>query len=46
MTVGYAFGDSFASIAPALVPSFVLAQTLGLAVGTELVLLIYRDAGP
>ena len=46
MTVGYAFGDSFASIAPALVPSFVLAQTLGLAVDIGLVLLLYPDVGP
>jgi len=45
VTVGRAFTDSFAGIAPASVPGFVLAQTLGLAVGTGLVLLLYPDAG-
>lgn len=45
VTVGRAFSDSFAGIAPASVPGFVLAQTLGLAVGTVLVLILYPDAG-
>jgi glycerol uptake facilitator-like aquaporin len=45
VTVGRALSDSFAGIAPASVPGFVVAQTLGLAVGTVLVLILYPDAG-
>ncbi|MFC4147882.1 MIP/aquaporin family protein [Micromonospora mangrovi] len=45
VTVGRAFTDTFAGIAPAAVPGFVVAQLVGLAVGTALLLALYPDAG-
>jgi glycerol uptake facilitator-like aquaporin len=45
VTVGRAFTDTFAGIAPASVPGFVAAQTIGLLVGTGLLLALYPDAG-
>ncbi|WP_244366218.1 aquaporin [Micromonospora echinofusca] len=45
VTVGRAFTDTFAGIAPASVPGFVLAQLVGLAVGVALLAVLYPDAG-
>ncbi|MCI4061136.1 aquaporin family protein [Micromonospora sp. R77] len=45
VTVGRAFTDTFAGIAPGSVPGFVAAQLVGLAVGTTLLLALYPDAG-
>ncbi|MBQ0906209.1 MIP/aquaporin family protein [Micromonospora sp. U21] len=45
VTIGRAFTDTFAGIAPASVPGFVLAQLIGLAVGIGLVAALYPDAG-
>jgi glycerol uptake facilitator-like aquaporin len=45
VTIGRAFTDTFAGIAPASVPGFVIAQLVGLAVGTGLLLALYPDAG-
>ncbi|TDB79127.1 MIP/aquaporin family protein [Micromonospora sp. KC721] len=45
VTVGRAFTDTFAGIAPASVPGFVLAQLVGLTVGAGLLLALYPDAG-
>jgi glycerol uptake facilitator-like aquaporin len=41
VTVGRAFTDTFAGIAPASVPGFVIAQTIGLLVGAGLLLALY-----
>jgi glycerol uptake facilitator-like aquaporin len=45
VTVGRAFTDTFAGIAPASVPGFVVAQLVGLAVGVGLLLALYPDVG-
>jgi glycerol uptake facilitator-like aquaporin len=45
VTVGRMFSDTFAGIAPASVPGFVLMQLLGAAVGTAVVLALYPDVG-
>jgi arsenate reductase len=45
VTVGRAFTDTFAGIAPASVPGFVVAQCVGLLAGTGLVLALYPHAG-
>jgi arsenate reductase len=45
VTVGRAFTDTFAGIAPGSVPAFVLAQLGGLVVGVALVLALYPGAG-
>ncbi|GIE94302.1 aquaporin [Paractinoplanes rishiriensis] len=45
VTTGRAFTDTFAGIAPASVPGFVIAQTVGLLVGTGLLLALYPGAG-
>ncbi len=45
MTVGRAFTDTFAGIAPASVPGFVAAQAGGLIVGAALLLALYPAAG-
>jgi glycerol uptake facilitator-like aquaporin len=44
VTVGRMFSDTFAGIAPASVPAFVLAQIVGGLVGMALVLALYPDA--
>lgn len=44
VTVGRIFSDTFAGIAPASVPGFVLAQLVGAGVGLALVLALYPDA--
>ncbi len=45
MTVGRAFTDTFAGIAPASVPAYVGAQLVGLLVGVGLILALYPNAG-
>ncbi|MFJ8579348.1 aquaporin [Micromonospora sp. NPDC093277] len=45
VTIGRAFTDTFAGIAPTSVPGFVLAQLVGLAVGVGLLAVLYPDAG-
>ncbi|MGW4946391.1 aquaporin [Actinoplanes sp. NPDC004185] len=45
VTIGRAFTDTFAGIAPASVPGFVVAQLIGLAAGTGLLLALYPDVG-
>jgi glycerol uptake facilitator-like aquaporin len=44
VTVGRMFSDTFAGIAPASVPGFVLAQLVGGAVGLGVVRALYPDA--
>jgi glycerol uptake facilitator-like aquaporin len=45
VSVGRAFTDTFAGIAPGSVPAFVVAQLVGLVLGVGLVLALYPDAG-
>jgi arsenate reductase len=45
VTIGRAFTDTFAGIAPASVPGFVVAQLVGLVVGTGLLVLLYPGVG-
>lgn len=45
VTIGRAFTDTFAGIAPASVPAFVAAQLVGLVIGVVLLLALYPDAG-
>ncbi|MGC5309857.1 aquaporin [Micromonospora zamorensis] len=45
VTIGRAFTDTFAGIAPASLPGFVIAQIAGLAVGIGLLAALYPDAG-
>jgi glycerol uptake facilitator-like aquaporin len=45
VTVGRAFTDTFAGIAPASVPGYVVAQLAGLLVGTGLVVALYPAVG-
>ncbi|WP_432994549.1 aquaporin [Dactylosporangium sp. CA-233914] len=45
VTIGRAFTDTFAGIAPASVPGFIAAQLAGLVVGVALVLALYPSAG-
>lgn len=44
VTVGRVFSDTFAGIAPASVPGFVIAQLIGGTLGAALVLILYPDA--
>jgi len=44
VTVGRMFSDTFAGIAPASVPAFVVAQLIGGAIGLGLVLALYPEA--
>ncbi|MEA2215269.1 MAG: hypothetical protein QOK19_830 [Solirubrobacteraceae bacterium] len=46
ITVGRVFSDSFAGIAPASVPGFVLAQLIGGACGVAAVRVLYPDITP
>ena len=46
ISVGRVFSDTFAGIAPASVPSFVLAQLAGGVVGFALIRVLYPDLGP
>jgi arsenate reductase len=45
VTVGRAFTDTFAGIAPASVPAFALAQLIGAAAGAVLLLALYPGVG-
>ena len=45
VTIGRAFTDTFAGIAPPSVPAFVVAQLVGLLVALGLVIALYPDAG-
>jgi glycerol uptake facilitator-like aquaporin len=45
VTIGRMFSDTFAGIAPASVPGFVVAQVAGLIVGVALVVALYPRAG-
>ncbi|GAA0474729.1 transport protein [Actinoplanes capillaceus] len=45
VTVGRAFTDTFAGIAPASVPGFVVAQIAGLIIGVGVLLALYPTAG-
>jgi arsenate reductase len=45
VTIGRAFTDTFAGIAPLSVPGFVAAQLAGLAVGVALLLALYPGVG-
>jgi arsenate reductase len=45
VTIGRAFTDTFAGIAPASVPGFIVAQLVGLVVGTGVLLALYPTAG-
>ena len=45
VTIGRAFTDTFAGIAPTSVPGFVTAQLAGLAVGTGLLLALHPAVG-
>ncbi|TQJ67663.1 glycerol uptake facilitator-like aquaporin [Arthrobacter sp. SLBN-100] len=44
VTIGRIFSDTFAGIAPASVPAFVLAQLVGAATGLGLLLLLFPSA--
>ncbi|GAA2436908.1 MIP/aquaporin family protein [Actinomadura vinacea] len=46
VTIGRAFSDTFAGIAPTSVPGFVLAQLAGAAAGVALVLIFYPGKVP
>lgn len=46
ITAARALTDTFAGIAPASVPAFVVAQAVGGAVGAVLILLLYPDPDP
>jgi arsenate reductase len=46
VTIGRVFTNTFAGIAPASVPGFVLAQVVGGALGAVLVLVFYPAGGP
>lgn len=45
VTIGRAFTDTFAGIAPASVPAYVAAQVVGLLVGVGLLLVLYPHVG-
>ena len=45
VTIGRAFTDTFAGIAPGSVPGYLIAQLVGAAVGVGLLLALYPDAG-
>jgi glycerol uptake facilitator-like aquaporin len=45
VTIGRAFTDTFAGIAPGSVPAFIGAQLVGLLIGVGLVLALYPNAG-
>jgi glycerol uptake facilitator-like aquaporin len=45
VTAGRMFSDTFAGIAPSSAPAFVVAQLVGAAIGSALVLALYPDVG-
>jgi glycerol uptake facilitator-like aquaporin len=46
VTIGRAFTDTFAGVAPASVPGFIVAQLVGLLVGIGLLLALYPNIAP
>jgi glycerol uptake facilitator-like aquaporin len=44
VTVGRIFSDTFAGIAPASVPGFIVAQLIGAAIGLGLLVVFYPSA--
>ena len=46
VTIGRAFTDSFAGIAPASVPAFIAAQTAGAVLGLALVAVVFGRPAP
>ncbi|MFJ4654039.1 aquaporin [Nocardia sp. NPDC088792] len=46
VTLGRMFSDTFAGIAPASVPAFIIAQLIGAAIGLTLIGLVYPATGP
>jgi glycerol uptake facilitator-like aquaporin len=46
ITIGRSFSDTFAGIAPASVPAFIVAQLVGGAVGIGLIRALYPDITP
>jgi glycerol uptake facilitator-like aquaporin len=44
VTIARMFSDSFAGIAPASVPAFVLAQIVGAVIGGAMAVVLYPDA--
>lgn len=45
VSIGRAFSDTFAGIAPGSLPGFVVAQLIGAVVGVGLLAVLYPDAG-
>jgi glycerol uptake facilitator-like aquaporin len=45
VTIGRAFTNTFAGIAPSSVPGFVVAQAVGLVIGVAVLMVIYPRAG-
>ncbi len=45
VTIGRVFSDTFAGIAPASAPAFVVAQLVGLVIGVAVTLALYPDVG-
>jgi glycerol uptake facilitator-like aquaporin len=45
VTIGRAFSDTFAGIAPGSVPGFIVFQILGAILGTAAIAVLYPDAG-
>jgi glycerol uptake facilitator-like aquaporin len=45
VTIGRAFTDTFAGIAPASVPAFIVAQVVGAAIGVGLLVALYPHVG-
>ena len=45
VTIGRAFTDTFAGIAPASLPGFIIAQLIGLLVGVGMLLVLYPSVG-
>jgi glycerol uptake facilitator-like aquaporin len=46
ISIGRIFSDTFAGIAPASVPGFVLAQLVGGAIAIAVIRILYPDVGP
>ena len=45
VSIGRAFSDTFAGIAPGSLPGFIVAQILGAIVGVGLLAVLYPEAG-
>ena len=46
ISVGRIFSDTFAGIAPASVPAFVIAQLVGGLIASRAIRVLYPDVGP